>query len=558
MSFPEKETNDVGGLTCKQKNFKRKLWVYKDIGGKLIIKGTKKERESKGTHVYLSNYYFLKDSNIPGGSAQFIQYVGNPGVTETTNKRRTTHKQYAVGLGVKLKGKGPSPTLGPSLDLPFAGVLTQSQVTVDGKTHIFITKKGSIPEHFAPPLAGFRAKSFSVLKILKDWLGLTPSISLLKDVFASDNFKSLPKISLKQQLFQLEPKPHTAQLEQKFPEDQFNYQHAYFLMGFSNLAHTIKKDTKINTDINFRGSLHAKLSEHNLDKFHLSRIKHINKSNIGKLVSDSNYILAKNGQGDILVAFQGLKFASHNRLKKINLSEELGSGMINYKPIPISQGKENKLHEKIYSIYQTFEKDLDMTLKKILKKQKPHSTHIYFTGHGFGGALATLAALDFVVKRDDLKFSEYQFTPASLYTFGSPRVLSKNIFKNLYRDRLISSYNVVSEKDLMPILPFVIEPNQFVHGGQIIILDDKIMKNPSSLASHSHELKTLNMLEINNMNFEKQFIDKKFGRMPKKIFAIDKIFSLNNRQNYYTQLRRLRYVLDFGDDLNDKREEEDD
>jgi len=557
MSFPRKKTKNVGGLTCKQKSFKRNLWLYKDIGGKLIIKGTRKQRKNKGTHVFLSNYYFLKDPSFPGASPLIIPCLCNPGMDETSNRRGTRHKHYEIGFGVKLKGDGISPTLGPSSGLPFVGVVTQSQVTVAGESHVFFTKKGSVPDGFAPPLHGFRAKSFSVLKLLKEWLGLTPPISLLKDVFAPDVFEHLPEISLKKQLFQLKPKHQPVQIEQKFPEGQFDYRHAHFLMGFSDLAYTIKKNTRVNTNINFQGSLRTNPSENDLDAFRLLKIKQINNSKIGKLTSTTKYILTKNGHGDIVITFQGFKISSQNKLKKEKISTELGSTMINYKHMPLSHGNQNKVHDKIYQIYQMFEEDLETTLQNLLKKQEHRSSHIYFTGHGFGGALATLAALDFVVKRDDLKFSEYQLTPVSLYTFGSPRVLNKNTFKNLYQDRLVSSYVVIRKEDFIPILPFAIELNQFVHGGQVIVLDDKIMNRSSSSFSDSNELKTLDMLAITSMNFEKQFVGRRIHKILEKLPTTNKIFMLNDRRDYSKQLLRLRYILDFDYDLNDFDDEED-
>ena len=80
---------------------------------------------------------------------------------------------------------------------------------------------------------------------------------------------------------------------------------------------------------------------------------------------------------------------------------------------------------------------------RVLRKQFP-GMPIFITGHSLGGALATLCALEF--KRQGL-------APASVITFGAPRVGNK-AFAEIYNRSLKDlTLNFVNEGDPVPLVP---------------------------------------------------------------------------------------------------------
>lgn len=91
-----------------------------------------------------------------------------------------------------------------------------------------------------------------------------------------------------------------------------------------------------------------------------------------------------------------------------------------------------------------------LEVRRHLEERMPHPRcRLWFTGHGMGAALATLAAVD--------------FQPAALYTFGSPRVfLSRS-----GRRWRIPAWRVVNRMDLVAGLP---PPWRFRHVGRHVLL----------------------------------------------------------------------------------------
>jgi len=78
------------------------------------------------------------------------------------------------------------------------------------------------------------------------------------------------------------------------------------------------------------------------------------------------------------------------------------------------------------------------SLHKIYRNSK-----IYVTGHGLGGALAILSAVDIQ--------QIYQFADA-IYTFGQPRV--GNIqFAAFYTKNFPDTYRIINNADVVPHLP---------------------------------------------------------------------------------------------------------
>jgi pimeloyl-ACP methyl ester carboxylesterase len=92
------------------------------------------------------------------------------------------------------------------------------------------------------------------------------------------------------------------------------------------------------------------------------------------------------------------------------------------------------------NVHSGFHAALDFVWDEIELLVAQHSDkELHITGHSLGGALATLA------------MAELQYTQASLYTFGSPRVGDKEFattFNQLYR-----TYRFVNNNDVVTRIP---------------------------------------------------------------------------------------------------------
>ena len=91
------------------------------------------------------------------------------------------------------------------------------------------------------------------------------------------------------------------------------------------------------------------------------------------------------------------------------------------------------------------------------------SKHVVFSGHSLGGALATLAAVQFS--------KQYPNIIVSCVTFGSPRV-GNSLFASMFDKCCSGSYRFVNEDDPVPMGP---TPIRFTHvkGGRWI--DDDVL-----------------------------------------------------------------------------------
>jgi hypothetical protein len=87
---------------------------------------------------------------------------------------------------------------------------------------------------------------------------------------------------------------------------------------------------------------------------------------------------------------------------------------------------------------------------------------IVFCGHSLAGALATIAALDFVVNRSAA-------VGVRCITFGSPRV-GNGAFRKLFDEKVFDNYRVFNENDPVPMIPLSL---RFSHVGKGICIDDK-------------------------------------------------------------------------------------
>lgn len=108
--------------------------------------------------------------------------------------------------------------------------------------------------------------------------------------------------------------------------------------------------------------------------------------------------------------------------------------------------------------------------KKITKKFSDGTPikHVVFSGHSLGGALATLAAVQFAKQYPDIV--------VSCVTFGSPRV-GNGSFAQMFNKCCKGSFRFVNEDDPVPMGP---TPIRFTHvkGGQWIDDDQLLLQKP--------------------------------------------------------------------------------
>ncbi len=157
-------------------------------------------------------------------------------------------------------------------------------------------------------------------------------------------------------------------------------------------------------------------------------------------------------------------------------------------PSFINDGQSN-VHSGAYMVYsgpvststsaQTFAQSLLSALQPLVSNKT-----LYFTGHGLGGAIATIAAADYA-------FSNYGFKPAALYTFGATLPGDYNFAGN-FNQAFTNSYQVLRPKDKIPgaILTLGFSPvnNAVTLNGQLAVDESTfhslfgylVLLNPSS------------------------------------------------------------------------------
>lgn len=86
----------------------------------------------------------------------------------------------------------------------------------------------------------------------------------------------------------------------------------------------------------------------------------------------------------------------------------------------------------------------------------PRTKRLYITGHNYGGALSTLAALDIAVNT--------KFKNPFLYTYGSPRVGDPN-FALKFNKKVRNSVRIVNIHDSFPTFPALKYPPPFTKKG---------------------------------------------------------------------------------------------
>ena len=188
-----------------------------------------------------------------------------------------------------------------------------------------------------------------------------------------------------------------------------------------------------------------------------------------KFLRDTEVFVAYNAHHEIVIAFRGTETKSMGALR--DLFTDLGFTKTTYERRRRSGGKLNRLHRKFYQAYCDVQDDLVRRIWKLIDKLGDPSPRLYFTGHSLGGALATIAALDFAVRADDGDNSFPREHPITLYTFGSPRVLSHNMVKNLFSPLVSHSFAMANDNDPITGLPPVSSHRfRFSHINHVVVL----------------------------------------------------------------------------------------
>ncbi|MGG0175930.1 lipase family protein [Gottfriedia acidiceleris] len=102
-------------------------------------------------------------------------------------------------------------------------------------------------------------------------------------------------------------------------------------------------------------------------------------------------------------------------------------------------------------IYESTRNKLMKEINTFSKKKK-----LLITGHNYGGALASLAALDIVVNT--------KFENVFVYTYGSPRV-GDPAFAYRFNQTVLNSHRIVNIHDSFPTFPEKIYPPPFTEEG---------------------------------------------------------------------------------------------
>lgn len=87
--------------------------------------------------------------------------------------------------------------------------------------------------------------------------------------------------------------------------------------------------------------------------------------------------------------------------------------------------------------------------------------HLYITGHSLGGALANIIFLD---------LEHIYYMAIKLYTFGSPRVFSKELADELNSGKKSWAYRIVNNNDIVTRIPPRL--SGYSHFGTLIYIDN--------------------------------------------------------------------------------------
>jgi len=139
----------------------------------------------------------------------------------------------------------------------------------------------------------------------------------------------------------------------------------------------------------------------------------------------------------------------------------------------IENNKRPWVHWGFLRQFRTVDKKINIALKEYInnKEIEDKDKNIIFCGHSLGGALSSLACVEFSQKYKDSKI------PIHSITFGSPRVGSK-YFAKLFNNNVQTSYRFVNDNDPVPLMP---TPVRYSHVGGCVWLYQDVVLNETSV-----------------------------------------------------------------------------
>ena len=105
---------------------------------------------------------------------------------------------------------------------------------------------------------------------------------------------------------------------------------------------------------------------------------------------------------------------------------------------------EPQVHWGFLNQFKELETDLDKIVKEYYESVDSLEKEIIFSGHSLGGALATIASVNYAFAYPDMV--------VDCVTFGSPRV-GDPVFANYFNKTIKNSYRFVNDNDPIPCLP---------------------------------------------------------------------------------------------------------
>lgn len=194
------------------------------------------------------------------------------------------------------------------------------------------------------------------------------------------------------------------------------------------------------------------------------------------LLKDVEVLIVENGHNEIVVAFRGTEAADWGVVRDL-ITDLQFVVLENYERKPGPIGDRNGLHRGFYESYKRIRDSLVGWLESVFKRRK---IALYLTGHSLGGAIATVAALDFAIMQDEGMLAN---VPLSLWTFGSPRVMNSACYQQLFAPRFgdhsdrpaffVINQSNGSSGDIAPTVPLTA---RYASAGPIVLLQESEYK----------------------------------------------------------------------------------
>jgi hypothetical protein len=188
-------------------------------------------------------------------------------------------------------------------------------------------------------------------------------------------------------------------------------------------------------------------------KHYLSSYKVLESPGKGSFVA---FVGTHKNNKSLIVSFRGTK-NMHNVVTNIIIIKSDFKGPPSCGKLRVSQG--------FLLGFETLKKAMFEEIKAQTLKNNG-ITQIIFTGHSLGGAMTSLAATEYL-RRRELKEIGFQIPRVSAITFGAPRV-GNRLFSNCLNTNLYHNFRVIYGKDIVTTVPPALSENKensYTHTG---------------------------------------------------------------------------------------------